>query len=256
MKPVIFYTVALDEQNQEYADKMIRSFKYYNDYPLKTFTIEDFTDLLGHKPEYNDFYRLTPMFARSLIDEYELVVRLDADQVILGKLDYIVDHRKDYDLGTVLNINRIDPLRYEMPKGYGIEANEYYNMGLLAFTNKKLLEHLWKLCHSKYYYRLRFREQDIMNILAHYGDYKVRCFDHYDYKNKYYAWHGLVAKGEGSKMILDGDTVILPKGKDNYPDHDLVIKAYHWAGGDGEVKWNLHNHFNEELAKHILKITA
>jgi hypothetical protein len=91
--------------------------------------------------------------------------------------------------------------------------------------------------------------------MAHYGDYRVKCFDRYDEKNNYYAWHGLVAKGEGMRMKLekrDGKYhVVLPKGPDNYPDRELLIKAYHWAGGQYERKMNYHIYFPDEICDYI-----
>jgi len=268
-KPYCFFTIALNETNQGYLKMMKNSFKKFhpND-ELIVYGKEDFEKNLKNKdfmegvadlrfPDDNMF-RLTPLFAKELIKEYELIVRLDADQLIMGDLNYIIDHRHEFDLGTVLNINRVDPLKYKPCDGWGIPANEYYNIGLIAFTSEALVNHLWKLCNSKYFWRLQYREQDLVNAIAVYSGWRTKCFDHYDDKNKYYAWHGLVAKGEGIYMKLEKDErfpdrykVVLPKGKDNYPDRDLLIKAYHWAGGAYEKKMNYDVYFKGEVLDYI-----
>jgi hypothetical protein len=52
-------------------------------------------------------------------------------------------------------------------------------------------------------------------------------------------------------MKYQNGKVILPKGKDNYPDRDLVIKAYHFAGGAYETKMNFHVHFKDDMMHYI-----
>lgn len=239
--------------------------KFHPDIELITYGREDFdretkrkefTDTEANIPDHDDnLFRLTPLFARNLLREYELVVRLDADQIITGDLNYIIDHRKEYDLGTVLNINRIDPLKYKPCELSGILPNEYYNLGTIAFTHQRFVEHLWKLCNSRYFWKLQYREQDLLNLMAHYGDYRVKCFDNYDVKNNYYAWHGLVAKGEtvNSKLVKEDGKykVIIPKGADNYPDHDITLKILHFAGGAYEKKYNYDLHFQGEVLHYV-----
>jgi len=238
--------------------------KFNSKYPLITYGKEDFDKAtktkefiegVNVKDHKDNMFRLTPLFAKELIKDYELVVRLDADQIIMGDFDYIVEQRKNYDLGTVLNINRVDPLHYKPCGGWGIPPNEYYNIGLIAFTSESFLNHLWKLCNSKYFWRLQYREQDLVNVMAHYGDYRVKCFDHPNIENNYCAFHGLVAKGEGLRFRLEKDgekyKVVLPKGPDNYPDHDMVIKAYHFAGGEFEKKYNYHIHFKPDIVDYV-----
>ena len=224
----------------------------------KATTTKEFLEGVNIKNHDDNLFRLTPLFAKNLMKEYELVVRLDADQIIFGDLNYIIDHRHEYDLGTVLNINRIDPLKYKPCEGWGIPPHEYFNIGLIAFTSEDFVNRLWELCNTKYFWRLQYREQDLVNAMAVYGNYRVKCFDHYDEKAQYYAWHGLVAKGEGTrfKLVEDKDRIgkykiMLPKGPDNYPDRELTIKAYHFAGGAYETKFNYNVHFNPEIIDYV-----
>lgn len=259
-KSHIFYTVAGNDENMSYAKLMTNSLrKFHKDSPIKIYDAKDLEERGGLEANY---YKLTPLIAKELITEYELVIRLDADQLVLGDLNYVLD--MSYDVGTVLNINRVDPPKYGMIGLMGngphpqtgqskwlVLPNEYYNCGFVAMRSEKFVNDWWNLCNSRYYERLQYGEQDILNYLAHLGGYKTLCFDHYNEEKKYYAWHGLVSKGEESKAILKGTDIIIPKGEDNYPDKDTVIKAWHTAAGGYEKKINYKIYFNKEVCERI-----
>jgi len=247
-KPAVAFTIA-DANNAwmiPYLKNSLRKFHGEKELPLVIYGQE----VLNEIPDPAKFYKATPLFARELSDDYELVLKLDCDQIIMGSLDFILK-TKDYQIGTVLNINRVDPPKYGFVTVQGVMPNEYYNAGLVAMRSPEFIEHWWKLCNSKYFDRFQYREQDLLNILCHYGNYKVRCFDHYDKLTNYMGWHGLVAKGEENKMIVKDKKVILPRGKDNYPDRDVEIKIWHSAGGAGEKKLNYRVYFNEDVIQHI-----
>lgn len=259
-KSHIFYTVAGNEENMKYATMMVNSLKkFHPKSPIKIFDAKDLEERGGLKANY---FKLTPLIAKELITEYELVIRLDADQIILGDLHYVLEQK--YDIGTVLNINRVDPSKYGVvglmsnaphvqtgQSNWLMLPNEYYNCGFVAMRSEDFVNHWWELCNSKYFDRLQYREQDVLNYLTIFGRYTSLCFDHYNEKEKYYAWHGLIAKGEESKAILKGKDVVIPMGKDNYPDRDVLFKVWHMAGGSGSPKMNYNIHFSKEVAKHI-----
>lgn len=247
-KPIIAFTVA-DEKNLAYAKMLEKSFQYFHpDIPFFIYGEEDLKKIADPMK----FYKSTPLFARRLIQEYNLVIKLDADQLILGDLSYLF--HQPYDVGSVLNINRVDPPRYGIVAGWGIAPNEYLNCGLVAMRSEKFIEHWWNLCNSDYFMRFPYREQDILNILMHFGGYKTLCFDHFNKIDRYSAWHGLVAKGEGVRAVMKEGKVIIPRGEDGYPDKDVELKAYHWAGGQGELKMDYQKHFSEEVIEFIDEI--
>lgn len=242
---IVAFTIA-DNNNLKYAKMLEKSFKYFH--PDITFIIYGQEELDKITiPE--KFYMATPLFAKKLIKDYDLVLKLDCDQLILGKLDYLFTH--EYDVGSVLNINRVDPPRYGLVQGWGIAPNEYINNGLVAIQSKAFVEHWWKLCNSKYFNRFTYREQDILNILFHFGNYKAVCFDNYDLTENYFAWHGLVAKGETVRAVLKNGEIVIPRGEDGYPDREVKLKALHWAGGQGELKMDYQKCFNEEVIEYI-----
>lgn len=250
MKKIAF-TIA-DDANLPLAKQMIntlRKFHSEEELPVHIVTGEELSGHLRDDPHF--FYRATPVIAQKLFAQgYDLVIKMDADQLVLGDISYIWD-QTSYDVGTVLNINRVDPITYGHISTCTIDPSKYFNAGLVAMRNREFVNHWSDLCFSEHFGRLQFREQDLLNIICHYGKYKVICFDHYDELNDYYAWHGLVSKGETPRAILKGNDVVIPRGDDNYPDRDTILKIWHTAGGSNEVKVNFRTAFSEELIKYI-----
>lgn len=241
---IIAYTVA-DDANKKHADKLIRSFhKFHPDIEVRLYGANE----VGKKENY---YRQKAMFARGLIKDYDLVIGLDADMIITGKLDYMFT--EPYDVGTVLNFNKVDKEMYGDISVLDIPPQMYVNAGLVAVRSKAFVEHWWTLCNSYHFNNLRYREQDILNIMVHYGDYEVECFDLPNDTQNYHAWHGLVAKGEYLNMIVKDNKLILPVGKDGFPDHEKEIKVLHSAGGGNEPKVGdaYRIQFNEDVIKYI-----
>lgn len=242
MKKVIAFIPAGGEENTKYANWLINSIRKFHSAEEIPIIIRD-----NPNPKDNSFwYRATPIIANELLKEYETVIKMDADMICFGKLDHIINGT--YDIGTVLNINRIDPRTYGLVTIQGVQPNEYYNNGLVALRNKEMVQKWLNLCHSKYFDRFQYREQDFLNILAHFGDYNVKCFDS-DASNP--SFNGLVAKGETVNAVLKDGQVVIPKGKDNYPDRDTVLKVWHNGGGAGEKKMQYRIHFSEEIIKYI-----
>lgn len=241
---IIAFTIA-DENNRRHADKLINSFhKFHPNIEVKIYGDKE----VGEKINY---YRTTAMFAKDLIEDYDLVLKLDADMIVTGRLDYLFEEK--YDIGTVLNFNRVDPPVYGNVTVFDIPPQMYVNAGLVAMTSKKFIDHWWFLCKSYHFQNLQYKEQDLLNILVHYGDYLVECFDFPNEVKKYNAWHGLIAKGEYNKMVLRDGKLILPKNKDKYPEVDKEIKVLHSAGGGNEPKIGdaYRTLFNEEVIKYI-----
>lgn len=225
--PVIAFTVA-DQNNLKHAEKMINSFhKFHPEIEVIIYNEKDIGDPIN-------YYRSTPMFARNLIKKYELVLKLDSDQFITGPLDYIL--KENYEIGCVMNYNRVDPKKFGPVGVWDIMPQEYMNAGFVAMKSERFILNWWRLCNSAHFDNVQYKEQDLLNILIHYGDFKVECFDYPNKVKNYHAWHGLVSKGEWSKMVMRDGKLILPKAQDNYPEEDKEIKVIHSAGGSQEKK--------------------
>ena len=218
--------------------------------------VEDISKLLLQ--DKNFWYRQKPVLMEPLMEKYELVVGFDVDQFVVGSLDYILN-TKDYDVGTVINWNRIDPKLYGFVQFQGVMPAEYFNCGLVAARSKKFVHHWRVLCFSQQFDRLQYREQDLLNVLAYYGNYNVRCFDIPDGIAKYAAWHGLIVKGELGSIILRGNDLIVSKGigPTPFPPTEITVKVIHIGGGNQPNKMNFRSWFsNEEVIKRIEHLIA
>lgn len=249
MKKIAF-TIA-DNNNMEIANQMINSLRKFHseeELPVHIVTSEELQQYLIEDPMF--FYRATPVIGKRFLKQgYDWVLKLDADQIIMGDLSHLWED-VDYDVGTVLNYNRTDPKTYGNVTTYVIDPKQYYNAGLVAMNNLEFVDHWFTLCYSPYFDRVQYREQDLLNIMCHFGKWKVKCFDLHDPIQNISAWHGLLNKGEGVNMKLVDGEVILPANEDGYPSIDVKVKVYHYAGGGHEPK-NFRIQFNEELIKHI-----
>lgn len=265
-KPVVVICPA-DQNNFPYALTMIKTLRHFHDWPVILYTNESNPDKLKQLPKNVDvqdlnyylkdrdfFYRATPILAEPLLDQYELVLKIDADSLILGDLSYVLETR-DYDVGTVLNVNRVDNQFFGWVDlgRIGILPVEYFNCGFVAMRSKKFV-HTWLVnCYTPQFERMQYREQDILNIMCYFGNWNVRCFDHGDGVRKYAAWHGLIAKGETARAELRGKKIIIPKGLGDtpYPPEDMEVKVYHMAGGNGVKKDNYALHFPPQIMERI-----
>ena len=241
-KPVVLFSMA-DKNNLPYYKMFLASLRKFHsekELPVILYTEEQIKTK-------EDWYRAKPMFARELIKEYDLVIGCDVDQLVLGNLDHILKGYGNYDVGTVLNINRVDPPIYGFISFGTIQPNEYYNNGLVALRSEKFVNHWWNLCTNSHFSRMPMGEQGFLNVLCHYGEYKVWCFDKYDPIYNLATWNGLVGKGETLRMKLEGKDVVLYQDSGNYPNRKTIIKLIHWAGGNTPNKGNYRLYFNEEF---------
>lgn len=249
-KDVVFFTIA-DQSNLGYATNLRNSFrKFHKDIPFEIVTGEVLDGYLKEDPGF--FYRATPILGEKYLKEYELVVKMDADSIVFGDLSYIWK-TLDYDVGTVMNWNRVDPQKYGQVMFQGIAPFEYMNCGFVAMRSEKFV-HDWKnLCYTPQYDRSRYKEQDMLNVMVYYGNWNVRCFDHTDKIGGMIAWWGLIVKGELHRAELRGEKIYIPKGLGDtpFPPVDMEVKVVHAGGGNQPNKMNFHTWVNEEVGKRI-----
>lgn len=249
MKKVVFFTIA-DEKNISWAKGLERSFKkFHPDIDFKIYGPEYVAESLKQDADF--FYKATPWIARDLITEYELVVKIDADSVVCGELDHIINDPM-YEVGCVLNFNNRDSKQFGRVEVFNIIAERYMNCGLVAMTSKRFIDHWWSLCNSPVFHAFRYREQDLLNIIYYYGNYRVTCFDD-DGKtlnglaNKDY-WHGM--------EMIDGVLKLPVFDKPNGKIMKTVdIKVIHWAGGNTPGKMNFDLRFSSVVSDYLKKLT-
>ncbi len=241
-KKVIAFTIA---DNNPINQKLLKGFinslrKFHNEEELPLQIIDQ-----ARLDKINDpakFYRMTPMIARTLIREYDTIIKFDCDSIVLGKLNRLWEEYP-HDIACVLNGNPKEPA-YQV---WDIAPQDYLNCGLVVMNSPEFVYHWWELCNTPHFNVYQFREQDLMNILFYYGGYDAFCLDRGD------EWFGLVAKGWYQWVELDKDkNFVLKKGDRIWPqDGDKIIKVVHFAGGQDPIKGNYKTMFTPEVYKYI-----
>jgi len=263
-KPIVVFCIAT-KNHLPYATTMIKSLRKFHDWPIVLVTDEIDTDKLPKDVIVRDitpyladkmfFYRATPIIAETLLDEYECVLKIDSDSLILGDLSLIVE-TKDYDVATVINWNRFDEKFYPLVQGWGIFPAEYFNCGFVAMRSKKFA-HEWRMsCYTNQFDRLQFKEQDLLNAMCYFGNWNVRCLDIGNPELELNSFWGIIGKGEWNRAIVKDGKIIVPKGFGNtpFPPTDIEIKVAHLGGGSEAKKDNWNAFFSPEAMARIQEI--
>jgi lipopolysaccharide biosynthesis glycosyltransferase len=229
MKKVVAFTPCDHSPNNEMFFKQLenslRKFHSEEELPLLRFDLENIQDK-------DKWYKATPLIAKDLINEYETVIKLDADQIITGDLSTLWSDEK-YDVGLVLN----DP-EYRI-QTWDIEP--YFNNGLVVMKSKEFVEHWNRLCHTNHINMYQFREQDLLNIMASdYMNYKVKILDTFD------GIYGEYAKPFWPTAYINGEKLMV-----KINDSDQELKVIHFGGGNSPDKGNYKIRFSEEVVKRI-----
>ena len=238
------YTIA-DEKNLPWAKSLEKSFHHFH--PQIPFIIYGDKEIdETHLSRPGVFYVATPYFGRQLIKDYQQVIKIDADSIITAPLE-IIDYPEDFDAAVVYNWTR-DAISQTV-KVWDIAPQGYLNNGFVVFRSAEFIEHIWRLCTGPFINNYPYKEQDMLNIVAYYGNYKVKLLDMGN------SWYGLRSKSEWNKAIMKDGLMVIPKGKDLFPEQDKIIRCIHWAGGALDVKMNYRIYFNDECSAYLDTIT-
>lgn len=268
-KKVCFFT-ATSKSHIKYAIPFFKSLTKFHspkDIDMILFTDETDKTVLGDLPkgllikdltpylqDQMFWFRQKPILMENLLNEYELVVGFDTDQLVVGDLNAIIE-AEDYDVGVVVNWNRHDEKFYpvvEMMR-IGIQPVAYYNCGLVASRSKAFV-HTWLVdCFSQEFNFMQYKEQDVLNVLTHFGNWNVRCFDMPNGPDDPVSWYGILGKGEWVRAKMDGDKVMVYKGEGDtpFPPKDVQVRVLHMGGGHGAPKDNWAAICSESLMERI-----
>jgi hypothetical protein len=103
-----------------------------------------------------NFYNCKPTFAKLLTPHYDRVVNIDADSIILGKLDEIIDG--DYDIGAPTNYNDYENMSIE-----DISEEMFIQAGLVASSRPEFWD-IWELA-NKEAMKYVAQENSILNLV-------------------------------------------------------------------------------------------
>lgn len=245
-KKVCAFTIA-DDNNKKYLSMMRSSLRRWHDadeLPLIEIVNPELSNTLKVDPEF--FYRATPTVAAQLIDSYETVIKIDADSIITAPINEAWEG--DHDVKVVLNSNPREVKQYPVSVLDLHPVQQYVNCGFVAMRSKEFVEHWLQLCMSPHFHSYQFREQDLLNILVHYGNYNCELLD-----NGTGFW-GLSSKGYWTDIQLKDDQLVLPANTE-WNKSDKIIRVIHWAGGNTPNKMNVHVRFQEDVAKWLNNLT-
>src|SRR3990167_2119309 len=220
-----FFTHSSDHY-WKYCQKMVNSFKKFHDEEMVVFRGGDWQD-------GNSYGQLG-----SRVDD-DRVMRIDADCIICDKLE--VDG--DYEIGGVLNFtdNFLDDnnLRDQSIIA-GIKYKDYITAGVIVGNRRFWKEYSDK--SDKFALRLPLWENDVLNLIYYYGDFKTKILD-----NDNETWGNKTIENYHD-LYLEGDKIKF-RGK--------TVKILHWAGGSGVKKLNYRDYnAPEEVCKRLDYLTG
>lgn len=238
---VIAFTIA-DKANLKYLKMMkksLRKFHSEEELPLQEITGKLLKDTLAKDPAF--FYRATPVLASNFKD-YDVVIKIDADSIITAPINEAWEG--DFDVRVVLNSNPREFKRYPVTLLDIDPVQEYLNCGFVVMKSKEFIDHWHKICYSKHFNTYQYREQDLLNILIHYGNYKAELLENSD------GLWGLSSKGYEPDVILKNKKLILPGNKE-WNKEDKEIKIIHFAGGNDPNKGNYRIKYQPEVVRFL-----
>lgn len=212
-RPYVVYTFISDDYYEPVGTpQFINSFKkFHPDIPLVVFRQDIVSRVIdGHDVNW---LNAKPMFANLLKDQFECVINMDADTVVLGRLDSVFT--KDYDIGSVMNLND-----YESVSTQGVTKEQYLQAGLIASRVPEFWD-IWMERSKRDAWQCKCAENDTMNMVIYENpQWKLKVFD----KDKDY--YGCKSLGRESEFVIK-DAKVMCRGEE--------VRAYHAAKGPNNM---------------------
>ena len=246
----IFYTIISDSHYYgSRTDEFIKSFKkFHPDIELKVFKEEEIRKVFSQN-KYLNFYNSKAAFARLLYNDYDLVVNIDADHLILDRLEEILIG--DYEVACPANFNAhincaIKIVSYAnngaQCENLIVPFEKYIQGGLIASTSKNFWDQYYE-ASIKYSQNFLNKENDILNILYQMSMFNLKILDgDWEYtSDKFTCYYGCASLArEKQARIIDNKIKLDNK----------IIRAHHFAGG-GSKKLEIEQVFNQEVSSYI-----
>lgn len=231
MRKVCFTAVDDKHYYPEGTHIFINSFKkFHPDIDLVVFR-QDTADRL-FKEKGIDWYNAKPYFAELLEDKYDLIVNMDADHVVCGRMTEVFDN-VDYEVAGPWNYNDYENASFE-----NITEEMYIQGGMWATTHNGFLS-IWRK-HNKNARKYIRRENDVMNLVIYDNMFDLKIVD----KDKDY--YGCKSLGREPEFYIENDKLMCRK--------EQVI-AYHFARGGVFPKLDFANMpLTDEVKKWLYKL--
>lgn len=239
MEKAIAFTYASDDIAYYFGERVEKSFKYFHkDIPFHILTTDEEEEIFGDVmiPKIGSRWAaLSTRYLCHLKDKYEIVIKLDGDVVITGRLDEFLD--QEYDIAGSLNCPNVPGIDYK-------RFPDYCNLGVTAVRSKEFAQEWMKLAYDpKFIEEMGFHylEQDVMNYLADCGKYKKIVVD------KEGPYYNETSREHWDKIKVRHQGLFIG---------DRQLKAMHWAGGGQMKDKYTHPALNVEVCKYLNKITG
>lgn len=252
MKKIVAVPCDATEQNLKMLEGFTNSLhKFHPDLEVRRFD--------NPNPQDKAFwYRSKPIIAKQLMEEgYDLVIGADCDQIVTGDLSELWNIDGAWDVAVVQNSNPKNLQEHQDATGQiltvlDISPLHYVNAGLVVMRSEEFVDHWLQLCMSFHFDTFQFKEQDLLNILVHYGNYKVKFLDASE------KWYGLISKGHEAKVELQvtldasdirGKGLFIERNEEWPTDEIKQIMVWHMAGGAN--KPNFRTRFQPEVVRYL-----
>ena len=217
MKTIFISIVSDDWYLPSRTDDFIKSFKHFHpEIELKIFREQEIKETFATDARLN-YYNSKATFALKFIDNYDLVVWIDVDHLIFGRLDSILENR--YAIAAPSNFNK-----YQNTSIGEMDEKHYFNGGIIASGSKPF----WELYeHNSLNWAMEYshKDNDILNLLLKGTKLKNKYLDGSNDFNDdgFKEYYGCASLGQESEVKI----------VNNRPEiHGKPIKAYHFAKGD------------------------
>lgn len=210
-KVVFFNFVSDDRYVQVGTPKCINSFKrFHPDIDFVVFRQKEIDEVFRRKGI--NFFNAKPTFAKLLMDKYDLVVNIDADTVVLDRLDSVL--AEDYDIGAAWNFND-----YENRVVHNVSEDMFLQAGLVGSRNKEF----WSIWEEANRDAMKYvcRENDIL-CLVWYNHPVLTQLRRKVYDKEIPDYYGCKSLNREKEFTVRDGKVWCRDG---------IVKAYHHAKG-------------------------
>jgi len=211
-----------------------KSFKYFHpEIPLFTLRDDEISKLKSANSNI-DMYNIKASAAKLFYNDYDLVVNIDSDHFIFGRLDEIL--KGDYDVASPSSHNLYEnvdhiTIRTYLNNMYQIIPTENYrHAGIVASTSKNFWD-TYEAASIKHARHMTCRDNDVLNMVIEFGNFKYKVLDgayHCDDSTRR-GFYGCSSLNKEHMCEIVNDIVCI---------NDIPLKCYHVAKGSNKPKFN------------------
>lgn len=210
-KVVFFNFVSDDRYEAVGTPKCLNSFRHFHpDIDFITYRQKDINEVF--RTNHVNFFNAKPTFAKLLTNKYDLVVNIDADTVVLDRLDSVL--ADDYNVGAAWNYND-----YENRVVGNVKEDMFLQAGLVGSRDKKFWD-IWEY-ENREADKYVCKENDILSLIW-YNDPYLQTLNMKIYDKDNPDYYGCKSLNREKEFFMKDGKVCCRDG---------IVKAYHHAKG-------------------------